>query len=792
MAPAGSAKPGSPFRAAADQLAHYEDGVYFVSLVSVDLPSRLASAIAVALKISLYGSDDPHQQVINYLHDKHMLLVLDNFESLLESVDSVERLVDVLAHAPQLKCLITSRERLNVQEEWVLPIEGMPYPNLTPPAPEDIEQFSAVRLFVQRAHQVQPAFALARHLPAVISICQQVEGMPLALELAASWLRVMPADQIAARLVAQLASSLDFLTTPLRNVPERHSSLRAVFDGSWILLSEVERTVLMGLSIFRGGFDLAAAESVVEASLPILASLIDKSLMRVSAAGRYDLHELLRQYSAEKLAASGEAASTARRHLTHFLSLAERAEAEIYGPQQSPWFDRLEDEYGNLHAALAWSLRNLDSGEGERGLCLAAALGWFWQLRMYLREGSQWFERLLNADSRVINAPVSGSASVRAKALHRASEIETQLNQSARAQALAEESLAVARTVGDTWNTAWALAAIGLWGKHGLMQIAPLEEALTLFRGLHDGAGDGWGISHTLRRLSLFLERAGDFGRAADLAEEALALARAAQDKSAMAWSLYALGLAKWRMPWRPDNNRGRAVILFEESLPLFRDIRDVSGLAIALDLLGALVLMQGENVQARLHFEENLRLMLERKWTPPLTHANSLVGVLALAWQRAEYAKAARLLAAFEDRLDMAQVDSATFLLGARLAEIRSQCRDRQFAAAWAEGRVITLEQAVALALRSAAPAIVHHQPDARQTLGEPLIKPLIEPLSKRELEVVKLLAQGLSNAQIAQKLYLSAGTVKVHTRNIYGKLGVNSRTQAIAQARQLNLIVP
>jgi predicted ATPase/DNA-binding CsgD family transcriptional regulator len=753
VGPGGIGKTRLALRAAADHLTDYEDDVYFVSLVSLDSANLIASTIAAALNISLYGPDDTQVQVANYLCEKHILLVLDNFEPLLEGVGL---LVDLLAHAPRLKFMVTSRERLNLQEEWVLPIEGMPYP--TEQEPGDIEPFSAVRLFIQNARRIQPSFVLANHRQAVTAICQQVEGMPLALELAAGWLRVMSPEQIA----AQLEQSLDFLTTPLRNVPERHRSLRAVYDYSWELLPESERAVLMKLSIFRDGFDLDAAAYVARATLPILAALVDKSLIGFESSGRYSLHELLRQYSAEKLATSGEAEATARCHLDFFLNLSERAEAEIYGPEQTVWFDRLEAEHGNLHAALA---RSLEGGEAEKGLRLAAALGWFWQLRVHLREGSQWFERLLDAN---IETPVS----VRAKALHRASEIETHLKNSSRARQLAEESLHLAQAINDKWNTAWALAAMGMCGKFGPIQLAPTEEALAFFRELEDA----WGVSHTLRRLALVLEWAGNFQRAAVLAEEALELARAVQDKSAMAWSLYALGFAQLQQ----DNNRERARILIQESLPLFREIGDIQGLSIALDILGSLVLIRGEFAEARRYFEENICLMLEPNSIPDVTSASSLAGLGVVAWRQGEFTQAATLLSAVDEHIDTDHRFSSMLLLKTLLAEIRTQLRDQQFAAAGAAGRAMTLEQAAFFALQNAPP--INPRADMEQTL--------VEPLSKRELEVLQLVADGLSNGEIAQRLYLSLGTIKVHTRNIYGKLGVGSRTQAISHAQKLNLL--
>jgi predicted ATPase len=240
----GVGKTRLALQAAAQRIGAFKDGACFVALVSVASPDLLASAIGEALKITFYGAEDPKIQLCNYFRGKHLLLVLDNFEHLVEGTGLI---ADLLANAPRLKILATSRERLNLQEEWALPVEGLAFPNAG--TDDEIGSYSAVQLFLQSARRVQPGFSLTENAEAVIGICQAVEGMPLALELSAAWLRVMPCPQIA----GGIRQALDFLATPLRNVPERHRNLRAVFDHSWALLSEGERGVLASLSVFQGG-----------------------------------------------------------------------------------------------------------------------------------------------------------------------------------------------------------------------------------------------------------------------------------------------------------------------------------------------------------------------------------------------------------------------------------------------------------------------------------------------------------------------------------------------------------
>jgi predicted ATPase len=307
----GIGKTRLALQVAADQFPHFVHGVYFVPLAPVTSPDLIASAIASALQITPTGADSVAVQMSRVLRDRHILLLMDNFEHLLEGT---KLLIDMIHAAPALKFLVTSRERLNIRDEWTFALDGLRTPDHTSAGP--LDTFSAVQLFVQRARQVQPQFSLSSHAEAVRTICRRVEGMPLALELAAAWLRAMPCEQIA----AQLAASLDFLATPHRDAPEKHRSLRAVFAESWKLLTPAEQVVMARLTVFQGGFDLEAAEQVAGAAPPLLASLIDKSFVRLNASGRYDLHELLRQFAAESL---DDETAVMQSHFNYFLKLAE-------------------------------------------------------------------------------------------------------------------------------------------------------------------------------------------------------------------------------------------------------------------------------------------------------------------------------------------------------------------------------------------------------------------------------------------------------------------------------------
>lgn len=760
--------------AAADQQrrqASFADGVVLVDLAPTVAAEFVPAAIGAALEISFWGPDEPLVQVMSYLHDKQVLLVIDNLEHLMAGSGC---LADLLNAAPGLKILATSRERLSLREEWVYAVGGLTFPPGYAGAltVSEAQAHGAVQLFVQRARQVQHQFSLADNLPSVLSICRQVEGLPLGLELAASWLYVMSCSQVAARM----ASSLDFLVTPLRNVPERHRSLRTLFERSWSLLAAGEQAVFMRLALFQGGFDLDAAAAVAGAALPVLAGLVDKSLVRIDAAGRYDLHVLLRQYAQDKLINAGEYAGTMQRFLDYYMQLAEAGEAHVYGPEQSGWYDRLEAEIDNLRAALTWSL---DHHTGDVGLRIAAALRWVWEARGYLEEGFVWFTRLLAQSS-------DADASIRAKALSRASELGGQLAHEPQATHWAQEALQLSRAAGDACNLAWSLSAAAYFTERDIGHAAAmLEESLALFGELQDPLG----LSHARRRRAGCAIDQQDYTYAVELLQEALAADRRAGDQSATAWDLCFMGVALWQQHHLAE----QVMPLYRESIALFRGLNDTRGMAHPLIMLAEAERVHGAAAQAFGHFHATLRLERDLGIRDNLALL-ALAGIANLAAADGQHAAAARLLGGVDAALQSGGYNTRISLLleivESTAAGVRTHLPPDTFAAAWSAGSTMTLDEVMAEALEVKLGAAAPSPSAALAVLPTALGQPLSEPLSPREREVLQLLGQGLSNAEIAHKLVISTATVKVHARNIYGKLDVSNRAQAIVRAQKLHLL--
>ncbi|MHB8625805.1 MAG: LuxR C-terminal-related transcriptional regulator [Aggregatilineales bacterium] len=761
VGPGGIGKTRLAVRSAADQLPNFAHGVYFVPLASVNSPDLLAAAIAGTLGVSFYGSEEPGLQIVHYLRAKQMLLIMDNFEHLLGGIDL---LTAILQAAAGVKFLVTSRERLNVQEEWALVLDGLPFP--TDGTSDPLESYSAVQLFVQRARQVQVSFSLTENAEAVRAICQRVEGMPFGLELAATWLRAMSCRQIA----AEIEGNLNILTTPLRNVPERHRSLQTVFEQSWRLLDTSEQQVLMRLSVFRGGFDREAAEQVAGGSLSLVAGLADKSLIRLNASGRYDLHELVRQYAADKLLRVGEEYSTRKCHYDYFLKLAEGAEAHAFGREQIAWFDRLDIELDNLRAAILWSL------ESEIGLRLTAALGWFFSERGHWIEGLDWSTRMLAASQ---DSPVS----LRAKALYSAGALAG-LQGDKRTRTLCEQALALARAANDRWNIAWALSHVGLYLSENFDSVAALEESLAIFREIDDPMG----LAHTLhRRAFKAIEHQQDYAYGRALLEEASIRARDAGDKVMTAWVQYLLGTVSWYQ----NDDLMRAKTYYESSLSIFREAHFPVGA-----VQGQLALIEqtmGNFARAQTLYADTLILQGELMPNYPFV----LYRLASVAIARGQLVRAA-ILFGNADGSPMPDTNAfpEAFTYDSDIALVRVQLGETAFAEAWAAGKAMPYAQAVAYAVEGRA-TLIEAPPDeqvrndSQAALPRPSAKqPLNEPLSSRELEIMRLIADGFSNSEIANQLVLAMSTVKWHINQIFSKLAVTSRTQAVARARELGLL--
>lgn len=769
VGPGGIGKTRLALQSATGLSSLFPHGIYFMALSGVGSADLIAPAIASVLPIR-FGAEDLQSQIIRYLVNKQTLLIMDNFEHLLAGVDT---LTDILQSVAEVKFLVTSRERLNLREEWALALEGLAFPHDQTPAP--LERYSAVELFVQRARQVRANFSLRENADAVKIVCQCVEGMPLGIELAVTWLRAMSCRQIAARM----ESSVDFLATPLRNVPERHRSLRAVFEWSWGLLAEAERDVLMKLSVFRGGFDLDAAAEVAGASLTILAALADKSLIRVKDDGRYDLHELLRQYAADKLASVGATSTTEEQHLDYFVKLAEQADKHVWSADHLVWFDRLEVEWDNLRAALA---RTLQRETDERGLRLGAALGWFVIDRPPKREVLGWLEQLLTLNK-------SASASLRAKVCNRAAEIAAlTLSDDERCRVLCSQAIDLARTANDQSNVAWALSNLAFHSYRSWHsgQSAPLlEESLELFRKLNDA----FGLNHALRRRAAVAIDHAEYAYAKALAEEALADASAVINSNAIAWSRFVLGLVAWLY----DYDVLQAETHFLSGLSVFREVRNPVGEACLLISLADLKQTTGDEGGAVAFYSEMLALLQNTGLSTFLDP--SLVGLARFARLQGQSESAACLLGAAEmgsKRLLYMSPIAADF--DSEVAAVSASLDEAKFASAWATGKAMTREQILAflrqkVILPAQTTPVVPICEMSTSTADDFSREVPTDPLSPRELEVLHLVVSGYSNQEIAERLVVTNNTVRTHLKHLYSKLNVNSRTRAIAKARELNV---
>ena len=712
-------------------MAEFDDGVWWVELAPISDPDLVPQAVARALGVREAPGRSLTEALLEHLESRKALLVLDYCEHLVEGCAA---LADTLLRScPNLRILATSREGLSIVGEitWLVPPLSSPDSNSLIPV-EELRSYEAINLFVERAEAVVPTFELTEHnAPAVARLCQMLDGMPLAIELAAARVRVLSVEQISSRLEGSFA----LLTGGSRTALPRQRTLRAAIDWSYELLGEAEKVLLGRLSVFAGGFTLEAAEEVCsregiecEEVLDLLTRLVDKSLVQVSEQGgeaRYRLLETVRQYAREKLEDSGEEPAVKRRHAGFFLEFAERVEPKINGKDREFWLERLDAEHDNLRAALVW---RWEEAEGETALRLSGVLSWFWYHREYWSEWRRWLDGALAIQE---SGGGSSRTAARAKALSGGGFLAWMQGDQATARSQLEESVTLWRGVGDKQGLAQALRFLsGSFESGGDYTAArPLaEESVELFRQ----GDDTFGLGITLSRLGITALAQGDHAAARAALEEGVAICREIDDDWALALALRNLGIGALR-----EGDHEEAVARLAESLTVLQETGNPLYMQ-NLELLAAAVSMQGDHRRAALLFgaAEALR---------------QAVGAFVLPLYRAEYERG--------------------------VAGTRAGLTEATFNAAWSEGRAMTPEQAVEYALVTEQSAALSSEDTASL-------------LSERQVEVLVLVAEGMTDPQVAERLYLSPRTVSQHLRSIYRKLGVPSRAAAAKEAVERGLL--
>ncbi|WP_309721132.1 tetratricopeptide repeat protein [Armatimonas sp.] len=625
----GSGKSRLSLQAAADLLERFPDGAWLVEFAPLADPNLVAQTLAGVLNLKEEPGKPITQSLVEHLKSKRLLLVLDNCEHLL---DACAKLADTLIRqCLGVHILASSREALGIAGEltYRVPSLSLPDPKQVQ-TPESLSQYEAVQLFIERALFQQSTFAVTNaNAPALASICHRLDGIPLAIELAAARVRSLSIEDINSKLDQRFR----LLTGGSRTALPRQQTLRSLIDWSYDLLSEAEKTLLCRLSVFAGGWTLDSAESVCSGDvvedwevLDLLTSLCDKSLVVSEPSGsstRYRLLETIRQYSRDRILESGEEAVFRGCHLSHFLALGESAEPLLTGADQMLWLDRLELEHDNLRAALEWS------GDSSSCLRLAGVIYRFWYVRGYFSEGC---DRL----SRALAEAAGADASLRAKALNGVGLLTSSLGDYPAARLLYEQSLAIAREVGDRESTARALGNLGLvavyQGDYPAARVYQ-EESLAIRREM----GDRGGIARALLNLGMVPASQGDYPAARLLYEQSLAIARELGNQGVVTNALLNLGsLASFQ------GDYASARVYQEESLAIAREVGNRGGIANALNGLGDVASFQGDYASARVYQEESL--VIAKELGDRGSIANALNGLGNVAFSQGDYGSA-RLL---------------------------------------------------------------------------------------------------------------------------------------------------
>ncbi len=730
--PGGVGKTRLSLKVAEELAVEFVDGVAFIDLTSVTEPNKVAPTVAQAFDVREADDRSVADRLVDALRDRRLLLVFDNFEPVVAAAPLVARL---LSSCPRMKVLVTSREPLHLAAEWVVGVGPLMLPD-SDRSVDDLLESEAVRLFVERAQAVRSDFALTDATArSVTGIVHRVEGLPLAIELAAARLAHLP----PAALLQRLEHRLPLLTGGARDLPDRQRTLRGTIAWSYDLLPPEEQWVFRRLAVFVGGCTLEAAECIANThedlggdALDVLGSLVSKSLLRQEedhdAGPRFTMLETVREYGLEQLAESGDEQITRDQHAAYFLELAERADPAIWGgPDHARWLDRLETEFANLRAALAWFEK---TGDGAAFLRLAAALGGLWHYRSHRVEGRAWLNRAL----------VIG---------------------------------------GDTVPLARAMACIKLGMLERVLGGSHPADLVMQGLALRRQMGDQRGIGRALMNLGNVLKDQTDYDRAISVLEEAVPILEQVSDIGGLATTRMYLGMAALE-----QGDMVRAETLLTDALALHHQDGFTYGVASTLLALGRIEAHHGDVGGAAARFTESLRLWAQVKSQEGVVDAMTATAELAVTCGRLD--SAARLLgaaSAIGEALGYVAPQRDRERRECAAKEARSALGEQPYAVAWDAGHMLSASQAAAEATDVLGLMRVRTVP----ATGTPADTTGLTP---REQDVLRLLVEGRSDRDIAQALGISYRTVTSYVRNILAKFDATSRTAVAAEAVRRGLV--
>ncbi len=803
--------------------AEFPDGIWFVPLEAVDMSERMASAIADAVQCPPPGAADVGEHLLTYLQPRRMLLVLDNFEHLRDGSDF---LTAIMLAAPRVYLLVTSREALNLEQEWRVPLNGL---SLAAGTDTESIQSSAARLFGERARRVSPGFDRLAAGATVERICQLVEGNPLAIELAATWTRVLSCEAIAQQIVGDLA----FLTSNMRNVPMRHRSMRAVFDHSWMLLSEEERRVFARLSVFQGGFTRSAAEDVANTGLSTLSALVDKSLLRLENENRFRIHEFLRQCAAERLAQAPQDADHARAsHCTVYANYLEQRSLDMNGRRQREAQREIATENENIRAAWQYALQHRRVGELQRA---AYTFYLFHDFLNRYQEGAEQFEQAVQQmDAWIGNHPPTveigpllseilvclgwllirlGELQRAREALERSQAVLTHLAFAPRpgpgtdpmvalgtlanavgdyeeAHRLGEEARQRSEAHNDPGNLMYAYYVL----TNAALARGRFEEAMNYGLSACDLATklqDRWFMAYLLADLGHIARACGDYPEAIHRYQECFLIRSEFDDPEGIAFALVHLGQVSL-LQSDVENARRQ----FEQSLRVYREIGDRGGESTALHGLGMADRVDGGYSEAARHLLAALEIAITIGFS---IRANAILGSVAELFLHLEmpHRAVALLVPILRDPTSDRETCDVARVLLARCAQ---QLAPESYATTTHGRQAIDYADVFLMLARIGAGVLtpLNGEPEASLPLALPSrfsfpARPADKqpkPLTARELAVLQLIACGNSNEQIAEHLVITPGTAKWYVSQIFSKLEVHSRTQAVARAQGMGYL--